>query len=217
MNTAFWLGILLGAVASLIVAELADVSAWIAPKIVRRAGKSVSVEFRDRYVEEWAAELQAYDGLKLIKLSKAIHIWMNRRKLRMVLEGSSQRLPEYLRTIWIARKMVAPFDFLRAYAKGVGDPLPELLCSVYFHHTFLPFSGLIDLQGGPHLFRDNSIRIKPPVRGYILWIHDYPVRWCYQVRLFVLLCRCEPSIRGILRAYAWCKLPRARAVNLSDL
>ena len=59
-----------------LIAELLDISAWVAPKIIHKAAARISNrELRERYEEEWLAELSSFDGLKLVKLLKAIGIW----------------------------------------------------------------------------------------------------------------------------------------------
>jgi hypothetical protein len=55
-----------------------DAGAWMAPKIIKRASSRMPTpELQARYREEWLAELDALDGLKLIKLAKAIGLWAN--------------------------------------------------------------------------------------------------------------------------------------------
>jgi hypothetical protein len=94
---AFWAAAAAGAVASLVVGELVDVSAWIAPKIIRSASARMPTpDLQERYREEWLAELSAFDGLKLVKLVKAISLWVTNRS---VLCGTSQRHSRYVRTI----------------------------------------------------------------------------------------------------------------------
>ena len=78
MSVGALLGAFAAAVVAVVLAELADVGAWFAPKIVRSASKKMPTpELRERYREEWLAELSAFDGLKLIKLSKALSLWAN--------------------------------------------------------------------------------------------------------------------------------------------
>ncbi|MBG0819859.1 hypothetical protein HS048_03745 [Planomonospora sp. ID91781] len=103
MGPEFWIGIFGGALFGGITAELLDVSAWLAPRIIRKAAARFSdADLRSRYEEEWLAELATFDGLKLVKLFKAISIWM----------GSSKTAQEYgfitirslLSNLWITHK-----------------------------------------------------------------------------------------------------------------
>jgi hypothetical protein len=51
------------AAVGLILTEVVDLGAWIAPKIVRSASSRMPTqELRERYYEEWLAELNAFDG-----------------------------------------------------------------------------------------------------------------------------------------------------------
>jgi hypothetical protein len=53
-------------------------------RIVRNAARRLPGDAtRERYAEEWAAELAAFDGLKLIKLGKALGIWWGAWKMRL--------------------------------------------------------------------------------------------------------------------------------------
>jgi hypothetical protein len=66
------------AAVAVVLGELIDVAAWLAPRIIRRASAHMPTpELQARYREEWLAELDQLDGLKLVKLAKAITIWAN--------------------------------------------------------------------------------------------------------------------------------------------
>ncbi|WP_433536528.1 hypothetical protein ACQPZK_01290 [Micromonospora sp. CA-249363] len=99
MNSAFWAGIALGAIASLVVAELLDLSAWASPKVIRAAARRLPEGDVSRYEEEWMAELQHFDGLKLVKLMKALSIWRGSFALERSLQTDALRLPTYLANV----------------------------------------------------------------------------------------------------------------------
>lgn len=75
-TVVFWLAAAPAALIGILLTEVVDLGAWIAPRIVRAASARMpTLELRARYLEEWLAELSAFDGLKLIKLGKAISLW----------------------------------------------------------------------------------------------------------------------------------------------
>lgn len=77
-TVAFWSAIVAGAVVTLILNELVDFGSWFAPKMIRRAAAHMpTVELNERYSAEWSAELDAFSGLRFIKLAVAVHIWLN--------------------------------------------------------------------------------------------------------------------------------------------
>lgn len=84
MNATAWIEVGLGVATSLMIAELLDLAAWVSPRIVRNAARRLPGDAtRERYAEEWAAELAALDGLKLIKLGKALGIWWGAWQMRL--------------------------------------------------------------------------------------------------------------------------------------
>jgi hypothetical protein len=51
------LTILLGAIGSILAAELLDICPWLTQKLLARAAKRVPAAYRERYLAEWQAEL----------------------------------------------------------------------------------------------------------------------------------------------------------------
>jgi hypothetical protein len=87
---AFWLAAAAAALVGLVLAEVVDLAAWLSPKIVRAAASRMPTsDLRERYGEEWLAELSAFDGLKLIKLGKAISLWLSSWRVAGVLRSGT--------------------------------------------------------------------------------------------------------------------------------
>ncbi|MEV7627544.1 hypothetical protein [Actinoplanes sp. NPDC089786] len=85
---ALMIGGILGAVFGAIAAEVLDLSAWLAPRIVHRAAQGFpSLELRTRYEAEWMAELEHYNGLKVVKLGKALAILASSLRTAKVYRG----------------------------------------------------------------------------------------------------------------------------------
>lgn len=138
MAAEFWVGLFGGAALGGIVAELLDVSAWFAPRIIRRAAaKMPTTELRERYEEEWLAELSTVEGLKLVKLAVAIGIWVNGHKTASALQpGISITLRDVVRLtfrLWRRR---------RGFAHGA----PRFM---YIQAMLLVSEGLADIAGMP--------------------------------------------------------------------
>jgi hypothetical protein len=75
------LGAVVAIVLGLVVNELCDLSAWIAPRIVNRAVRHIPARLQDVRREEWLGELENYDGLKLTKLVFALGFWVTGLRL----------------------------------------------------------------------------------------------------------------------------------------
>jgi hypothetical protein len=96
MNGIFWCGIVIGALVSVLTDELLDLSAWVSPKMVRLAARRLPADKRDRYEEEWLAELASLEGLKLIKLIKALSIFRGTFALGRALDVNAVFLTRYI-------------------------------------------------------------------------------------------------------------------------
>jgi hypothetical protein len=100
VSAVFWAGIVLGFIASVVAAELVDFGSWCAPRIVDAAARRMTdPELVKRYQEEWKAELAAYDGLKLIKLGKALSILFFAARIQREMGGERLTLTDYLATM----------------------------------------------------------------------------------------------------------------------
>lgn len=140
---AFWLAAGAAAVIGLLLNEAVDLGAWIAPKIVQSASSRMPTrELRERYREEWLAELNAFDGLKLIKLGKAISLWAGSWRVARVLRSQPDTigLRTYLRRlllayIWVAKSTWKGLDFS-------PSGLPEIALIVFISQLSLgPIGG----------------------------------------------------------------------------
>ncbi len=119
-------GALVGAFFGAIAAELLDISAWVAPRMVRLAAKRLPTEeLSQRYEEEWLAELHHYNGLKLIKLAKAASLLLNSFRVR-----AAYRTQSYVTSAlyWANLRDVAPY-LLRMVWHGENVGSPSLLLS----------------------------------------------------------------------------------------
>jgi hypothetical protein len=93
-----WLiGILLGLVLPLLLAELSSWVPWLAHRVVRRAARHLPDAYRERYEEEWLAELEQVPA-NLPKLSVALSLYLRVDMVRRALARndvpkSTQRLP----------------------------------------------------------------------------------------------------------------------------
>ncbi|GGS74284.1 hypothetical protein GCM10010156_36530 [Planobispora rosea] len=125
MGPEFWLGIFGGALLGGITAELLDVSAWLAPRIIHRAAvKLPQEELRSRYEDEWLAELASLDGLKLIKLIKSISIWLGSR--RMALEYGAVTARAFAANLWAIQKSKET-----AGVKAIREGIQDVAKSIY--------------------------------------------------------------------------------------
>jgi hypothetical protein len=68
--------VLLGAIGSIVAAELLDVCPWLTQKLLRRAANRLPATHRERYVDEWQAELDYMNTRagKLFRLLWAIGV-----------------------------------------------------------------------------------------------------------------------------------------------
>nr|BFE75517.1 hypothetical protein GCM10020092_088180 [Actinoplanes digitatis] len=125
-----------------VAAEFLDISAWLAPRIVRRAARNFSSpELSARYEEEWLSELAHYDGLKMIKLVKSIALLAGSYRTAAIYRGEyfigigiyTSRLralvPMLIRYVWrgegpLSATIILEFAFTRLI-----DENPELTVS----------------------------------------------------------------------------------------
>lgn len=117
---ALMIGGIVGALFGLVAAELLDLSAWIAPRIVRLATRNFpTAELKIRYEEEWLSELAHYDGLKLAKLGKALAILGGSHRTASIYLGDDF---VYLRTYLSRLLAIAPPMLRYAWSgQGVGS------------------------------------------------------------------------------------------------
>ncbi|GID98307.1 hypothetical protein ACFQFC_15640 [Amorphoplanes digitatis] len=133
---------IIGAFFGAVAAEFLDISAWLAPRIVRRAARNFSSpELSARYEEEWLSELAHYDGLKMIKLVKSIALLAGSYRTAAIYRGEyfigigiyTSRLralvPMLIRYVWrgegpLSATIILEFAFTRLI-----DENPELTVS----------------------------------------------------------------------------------------
>lgn len=154
-GAAFWVGAVVSAFLGLLLAEAADAGAWISPRLIRWAAKRLpTADSRDRYCEEWLAELHALDGLKLIKLGKATSLWLNSWRIRNVLRseigyvdlvGYSRELfgavVKWWHYAWKAEPIVgAPGE------SGIRRNPEWIFAVIYAEIKFSPAGGLSDVE-----------------------------------------------------------------------
>jgi lipopolysaccharide/colanic/teichoic acid biosynthesis glycosyltransferase len=73
----------------LLVTETSDWMPWIARKLVRRGARALPSQFRQRYTDEWDAELDALPGGKLTKLAFGIRVCLGAPGTGAALRGTS--------------------------------------------------------------------------------------------------------------------------------
>ncbi len=83
MEIVLWVAAAVGtALLAMILADVHESFAWIAGKIVRRAARRLPAHLREVREEEWLAELQAFEGMRLVKLLWALQYLWAARKIR---------------------------------------------------------------------------------------------------------------------------------------
>ena len=60
-------GVAASAMLGMLLAEIPAISRWLAPKVVRRATRRLPKRLRAQKEEEWLAELQAMEGIRLFR------------------------------------------------------------------------------------------------------------------------------------------------------
>lgn len=85
-----WIALLVaGALVNLILAELLDWCPWVAVRLIRRAVRKLPPEARDRYLDEWLAELEAVPGRRISAIIFAIRICIGASRVSAELGGRS--------------------------------------------------------------------------------------------------------------------------------
>lgn len=144
-STAFWIGALAAAVIGLILTEITDLGAWIAPKIVQSAATRMPTsELNDRYREEWLAELSAFDGLKLIKLGKAVSLWLGSWRVARVLRSQPDTIGLH---IYLKKLLSAYIWAAKCTWKGLDlSTLPDVTLIIFAGNLmFGPMGGQINV------------------------------------------------------------------------
>ena len=87
-----WLLLLVGsATVNLLAAELFDWFPWLAERLIRLAVRKLPSDARDRYLDEWLAELEAVPGRGISKLMWATQILVRATKVGEEIVGHSTR------------------------------------------------------------------------------------------------------------------------------
>jgi lipopolysaccharide/colanic/teichoic acid biosynthesis glycosyltransferase len=79
--------LLASVVVPMLVNEFTDWLPWLATKMVKIAAHNLPLDLRDRYAEEWEAEVRAVPGGGLSKLAVAIRIWLGAPRTGAALRG----------------------------------------------------------------------------------------------------------------------------------
>jgi hypothetical protein len=198
MSGVFWVGLIIGAMVSLATAEMADISAWMAPRVVHRAVKRLPAAYRERYEEEWNAELSCYDGLKLIRLYKSIQIWLTARTLgRCLSDGQSLSFAQYLRNLKAARMffMPTPSEF-KSFAARVPDTAERraVVCLFSAHIVVLAQWANVRPNG-------SNIEIRFQIPRKYIWMHTRITSRAFALCYVVAMKRAGCSFRQTRTAY----------------
>jgi len=185
MNTGeFWASAVAAAVVAVVLGELIDVGAWLAPRIIQRASARMPTpELQARYREEWLAELDQLDGLKLVKLAKAVTLWVSSWRtgnawrtdrvsigLARSIRGFMSGISYSARLAWQGKDLPSPRfgwngqvppemeEQLNASPFLVIFPLALMLITV---PTNVPVSVAIEVSGGQKF----AVNVKPEAGG----------------------------------------------------
>jgi lipopolysaccharide/colanic/teichoic acid biosynthesis glycosyltransferase len=71
----------------MLVSEVTDWFPWLATKMVKVAARGLPPYLRDRYAEEWEAEVRAVPGGGLSKVAVALRIWLGAPRTGATLRG----------------------------------------------------------------------------------------------------------------------------------
>lgn len=136
MTAGFGFAIGLVAIASVVVAAVAhallvdEARAWlphVSRWLVRRAARRLPEEQRERYEEEWLAELASWSDRPISAVGKAAHIRSRARAMRLSLDGYEPQVPAIDRLLaGLALVCVGPLMGLIAIAIRLGSPGPVL-------------------------------------------------------------------------------------------
>jgi len=77
-----WLALLaVASIVNLLIAELFDWCPWLAERLIRRAAGKLPIGARERYLDEWLAELEAVPGRRISSLIFAVQILVRASKV----------------------------------------------------------------------------------------------------------------------------------------
>ena len=119
-------------VVPMLVDEVTDWLPWVATRVIRFAASSLPPDLRERYVEEWEAELDAVPGGNLSRFAVAVRIWLGAAHTGAVLRGFRPTTPMRLKSIlgralaFVMLLLVAPLLLVLAVAirlRHRGPPL----------------------------------------------------------------------------------------------
>jgi hypothetical protein len=96
---SFLIGFMVLVIVPMLVSELTDWLPWMARHIVRTAARALPPNLRDRYAEEWDAELCAIPGGNLSQLAVALRICLGAHKTGAALRGLPSARPLYIKNI----------------------------------------------------------------------------------------------------------------------
>lgn len=192
---SFWVGILITVAVTLVTIEGSEAFAWFAVKLIHRAARQMpSPELRERYDEEWLAELAAYDGLKIAKFIKALSIWWHGRQMENALaDAPSYR--EYFLNFRIAVGLIST-EMTEVLAEA-GPKRP--FTHVVFAVTAGAYATPALLMGGElRRTSEGHLVVDVPYHGLLLMIHRYPIRWMTIILHDIFLARNGTSLREII-------------------
>jgi lipopolysaccharide/colanic/teichoic acid biosynthesis glycosyltransferase len=134
-----WLALLVAASAvNLLVAEIFDWCPWLAERLIRRAVRKLPTDVRERYLDEWLAELEAVPGRGVSSLVFAVLVLAGASKVCHEVAGSPRSSVAGLafkRTIDAAIALaslffVAPVILCVVLAVRVSSPGPIMFRSM---------------------------------------------------------------------------------------
>lgn len=136
MTAGFGLAIGVVAIVGVIVAAVTqsllvdEARAWLphlSRWLVQRAAHRLPEEQRERYQEEWLAELASWSDRPISAVARAAHIRWRSRAMRLSLDGYDQQVPAIDRLLaGVALACLWPLIGLIAVAIRLGSPGPVL-------------------------------------------------------------------------------------------
>ena len=86
-----WLALVVGAaVVNLVVADIAGWLPWIAERIIKRAARVLPMQSRDRYEQEWLAELDVLPGGDISQIVFSIRLRLRARRVGREIMGTQR-------------------------------------------------------------------------------------------------------------------------------
>lgn len=86
----------------LLVTEFTELGPWLAERLVRRSVRMLPTEHRDRYTDEWLAELEAVPG-KVLKLIVAARLALRVPATSLAVQGMTFPAGATTRDGWAAQ------------------------------------------------------------------------------------------------------------------